>query len=279
MTKQVLTTAFKRMKRRGIVVPTIKTTDNTTKSVASIYEKNFDLLEKDLLKNLAEYNVESKNGVIVKDSFEGLIEYLRRSDMMRNFSEPLQTVNKYEQLKRRLNQQFDEAIDHFFRDFFEDADANSIVTIKYKLNKDEVFKHRLKVIKSLYIDNAVKRIDGEQNDLKKNFLEKMIDYVEGDAKKLDIKDLVKQMKKTSVKEARFFARDQFCKFNKALLIASFKEADVTKVKLITCMDAAVRKEHKAWNNKIYRIDEIPQEWYDDYNCRCGAIAVEYESAA
>jgi hypothetical protein len=278
--------AFKKMRRRGIVTPTIAMTDKTTRTVAELYNRNLKALEKEIKDNLGEYNVQqSKPGVIVKDSMLGLVNYLKALGANNPLSKEIignvkilinknEDIEPYKKLKARLNNQFGEASDHFFKDFFEDADDRLIVNIvKYKLDKNEVFQARIDDIRELYVNNAIERINGEQNDLKRQFLDRLTKWITGEAKELKIADILTGMKKTAVSESRFFARDQFCKFNKALLISSFRAAGVKRVRLITCKDAAVRKEHQEWNNKEFEIDEIPKEWWNDYNCRCGAIAL------
>jgi SPP1 gp7 family putative phage head morphogenesis protein len=277
--------AYKKMKRRGIVTPTIKLTDMTTKSVSELYKLNLDELESLVVKNLKEYNVPSKKGVLVKDSLEGLVSYLQRLGKESTFVKKIignievlinsdKDLYHYEKLKKRLRNQFGEVSDHFFKDLYEDADDELVTRlVRFALDKNDVFEKRIADLKELYINNAIERINGEQNSLKERFLQRLVDWSTNKTEDLDVKDIIKEMKKTSVREARFFARDQFCKFNKALLISSFRAAGVKTVRLITCQDAAVRPDHKDWNKKIFDIENIPYGWWNDYNCRCGAIAI------
>lgn len=278
--------AFKKMRKRGIVVPTIAMTDKTTRTVAELYKKNLKELEKEIIDNLEEYNIQqSKPGAIVKDSMLGLVNYLKALGANNPLAKEIignvkvlvnknEDIEPYKKLKARLNSQFGSSADHFFKDFFEDADDRLIVSlVKYKLDKNEVFQARINDIQELYVNNAIARINGEQNDLKKQFLDRLTKWITGENDELKIADILLDMKKSAVNEARFFARDQFCKFNKALLIASFRAAGVKRVRLITCKDAAVRPDHQEWNNKEFAIDDIPIGWWQDYNCRCGAIAL------
>jgi SPP1 gp7 family putative phage head morphogenesis protein len=285
MKVKTVKTAFSKMKKRGIITPPISLTDMTTKSVKEIYHLNLDRLEQELLKHLEVYNVEHDKSVIVKDSIEGLINYLERLGTDSPFVKKIlgnveillnagTDLYHYDKLKKRMYNQFGKASNHFFKDLFEDADENLVSNLfKYKLNKNDVFEKRIDDIKELYIDNAINRIAGEQNDLKKRFLQRLTNWVTGESQTIDVKDVITEMKKTAVSEARFFARDQFCKFNKALLIASFKAAGVKRVKLTTCKDRAVRPEHRSWEGLIFGIDNIPNAWWNDYNCRCGAIPI------
>lgn len=277
--------AFQRMKRRGMVVTPITLTDLTTRSVKEVYYKSLNELEKEVLKNLETYNVEHDKSVIVKDSIEGLINHLSSLGKDSVFVKKLignieillsadEDPYHYEKLKKRMSNQFGKASDYFFKDLFEDADERLISSLfKYKLDKNEVFENKIEDIKDLYINNAIARIAGEQNSLKKRFLDRLTKWTTGESETLDVKDVIKEMKQTSVREARFFARDQFCKFNKALLIASFKASGVTRVKLTTCEDSAVRPSHRKWKGKIFDIDNISWAWWNDYNCRCSAVPV------
>ena len=117
----------------------------------------------------------------------------------------------------------------------------------------------------------------------------MIDWVEDRSETLDIKDVMKEMNQTSIKQSKMFARTQLSNFNKSLLIASFREAGVNKVKWITAHDRAVRgnpsglypmKNHDITNHynndgKIFDINNnaFLNEFLTAYNCRCGASAV------
>jgi SPP1 gp7 family putative phage head morphogenesis protein len=258
----------------------------TTKSVVELYNNGFDNIEKEIMSNLNDYNVTHLKGVLVKDSMEGLIAFLERqgktftSKILGNLEILIKSDSDkyhYEKLKKRMKAQFGKASDHFFKDLFEDADETLIDNLyRFKLDKNKVFEDKIESIKEDYINGAIDRIEGEQNDLKSRFLQKLVDWTQNEnQEKLDVRSLINEMKQTSVKEARFFARDTFSKFNKALLISSFKAAGVKTVKLRTVGDGAVRDSHRAWNNNVFHIDDIPQAWFDDYNCRCSAVPVEY----
>jgi SPP1 gp7 family putative phage head morphogenesis protein len=287
MKVQTVKQAYRKMRKRGIVTPPLTVTDMTTKAVKEIYHLNLDRLEKEILKNLDDYNIEHKKSVLVRDSIESLIDYISRMGEDSTFVKKLvgnleimmnadTDIYHYEKLKKRMRNQFGSASTHFFKDLFEDSDENLVNNLfKYKLDKNDVFEQRIESIKESYVDNAIERIAGEQNELKKMFLKRLTDWITGTEKNLDVKDIISEMKKTAVREARFFARDQFCKFNKSLLIASFKNAGVTRVRLTTCKDGAVRQSHRAWEEKgkIFDIDNIPLAWWNDYNCRCGAVPI------
>jgi SPP1 gp7 family putative phage head morphogenesis protein len=280
--------AFQVMRRKGIPVPTLRLFDAVTRSIKKIYNDNLDLIQSELLENAEKYDLNKEKSIIIKDSAYNLIEYLEK---IRSGLESIPvrgatiTAGKIEdnenikQLQRILKGQFESSEKTFFREFYQDGDDRVMnFLISFSLDKDKIFQSKIDKLRELYINNAVERIAGEQNELKKSFLEKMTKWVEGEEKELDVKDLIKQMKKTSAREAKFFARDQFCRFNKSLLIASLKEAGCEYVIWSTVRDQAVRETHRALEGKIFHIDNLPEE-IDDYSCRCSLIPIWQEDYA
>lgn len=255
-------TAFKRMRARGIFTPPIKIYDMTSRMIKKYYYDNLEEISRLIEKYAEDYGVEKDGSVLVKDSVFDLIAVVKN----KLFGEKI-----YRTIMKQFRSQMSAVQKSFFKDFYKDADPKmENFLIKMSLSKKDVFHGKLASMKETYIDNAVKRIEGEQDELRKSFLQKLVDWTEGRSKKLDIDNVLKEMKGTAVKESRFFARDQFGKFNKSLLIASFREAGVKKVELMTCHDGAVRLTHRKWDGEVFDIDKIPQEWWEDYNCRCGA---------
>jgi SPP1 gp7 family putative phage head morphogenesis protein len=280
--------AFKKMRRQGIPVPTLRLFDAVTKSIKKIYNDNLDLIQKELLEKAEKYDLSKEKSIIIKDSAYNLIEYLEK---IRSGLESIPvrgatiTAGKIEdnenikQLQRILKGQFESSEKTFFREFYQDGDDRVMnFLISFSLDKDKIFQSKIDRLRELYINNAVERIAGEQNELKKSFLEKVTKWVEGEEKELDVKDLIKQMKKTSAREAKFFSRDQFCRFNKSLLIASLEEAGCEYVIWRTVKDGAVRDTHRELEGKIFHIDNLPEE-IDDYNCRCGLTPIWQEDYA
>ncbi len=72
--------------------------------------------------------------------------------------------------------------------------------------------------------------------------------------------------------SKFFSRDQFSRFNRALTIATYDGAGAKWVQWVTVGDQRVRKSHRRLQNKIFRIDDLPKE-YLDYLCRCALLPV------
>jgi len=144
----------------------------------------------------------------------------------------------------------------------------------FSIDKQKLYNDNMSEIRRLYIDNATRRIAGEKDLLKRKLLQKIDDYVVGKSDVLDIRALTKQMLGSSAHMARFFARDQLSRLNKATAIATFVNAGVTKVKWVTAHDVRVRSTHAALDGQIFDINALPDE-VDDYNCRCALVPVEY----
>jgi SPP1 gp7 family putative phage head morphogenesis protein len=140
------------------------------------------------------------------------------------------------------------------------------------LPAQEVFGQRIAYIRNLYLDDAVKRMEGEEDDLKRTFLGRLTEWAEGEAKELDVSDIVEKMKETAGNRARFFARDQFSRFNRSVMVASYQSAEAKFYEWLTSNDERVRESHKERNHRIYTHDELlaDPEWHS-YNCRCGFV--------
>jgi uncharacterized protein with gpF-like domain len=152
-----------------------------------------------------------------------------------------------------------------------------------------VFRGRIERMRELYLDEAVARVAGEQDDLKAQFLAKMGDWIEGRTEKLDVGGLVAEMQETSARRAKFFARDQYSRMERDLAVASYEEAQADYVEWLTSNDARVRPvpgakarpgdyhglplgNHRARNHRIYTVEALlaDPEW-KAYNCRCGFV--------
>lgn len=144
----------------------------------------------------------------------------------------------------------------------------------FSIDKQKLFNDNMEQLNRLYLDNCRERIKGEENYLKKQFLERLNDYVIGKSDKLDVTDIVNNLHDSGEHMAQFFARDQLSRFNKAVTLATFQSAGVTKIKWITSHDVRVRDSHKALDGHVFSVDALPPE-IDDYNCRCGLVPVEW----
>ena len=156
-----------------------------------------------------------------------------------------------------------------------DADQRTAGIIQsFSIDKKQFFEDNMRAVRTLYLENSLDRIKGEESEIKKKIIQKIIDYANGTSDTLELADLVKAGYEGADRYARLFARDQMQRFNKACTIATFKSAAVTKVKWVTCNDIRVRKTHKALNGKVFDVNNLPKE-VDDYNCRCGLVPVEW----
>jgi len=174
-----------------------------------------------------------------------------------------------------LEKIFFESQSSFSKKFSGDAgDTMQRIIKSFSIDKQKLYNDNMAEIRRLYIDNSIRRIAGEKDLLKRKLLQKIDDYVVGKSDVLDIRALTKQMLGSSARMARFFARDQLSRLNKATAIATFVNAGVTKVKWVTAHDVRVRSTHAALDGQIFDINALPDE-VDDYNCRCVLVPVEY----
>ncbi len=183
-------------------------------------------------------------------------------------------------LRTRLNGLLVGAQRGFLTDLLEDADARTIEALNsMSIPSFEVFSQRLAELRTLYLDGAVERIAGEADDLKKSFLQKLVAWAEGETKTLNVSKLMAEMKDTSARRARFFARDQFSRFNRSLMVASYIQAEAPYCEWLTSNDERVRQAHVERNHKIFSMHGLlaDPEW-QSYNCRCGFAPV-YELTA
>ena len=143
------------------------------------------------------------------------------------------------------------------------------------LPSQEVFGQRIRYIRELYLDDAVMRIQGEEDDLKAGFLSRLVAWAEGESKTIDVADIVEKMRETAGNRARFFARDQFSKFNRSVMIASYESAEAKFYEWLTSNDVRVRETHRERNHRIYTHEELLEdpEW-KSYNCILPGAKIE-----
>lgn len=246
---------LQRQKNRGVAKPSLALEDMMARSVAAQY--------KAILSDLAEV---LPGEVLVRDvSPSEILAKLRALQGKGGV--------QVQKLRRRLNALLVKGQDEFFKRFLNTIDPRTRrLLVSMSVDKEEAFKDRLARLRTLYLDDAVKRVEGETDLLKKRFLKRLVDWAEGRTERLEVSKLMDEMAQTSVRRARFFARDQFSKFNKALTIASFQEAEAPYVEVITVGDGRVRPSHRLWNHKLFTVEGLQRDKrYDDYNCRCGFV--------
>ena len=170
-------------------------------------------------------------------------------------------------LRQRLNRQFVAETERVIRDLLADGGERLARELgSFSIPAMEAFGSRLAGIRDLYLDDAAARIDGEQDELKRTFLERLEAWATTGGE-LDVADIVERMKEAADGRAKFFARDQFSRFNRSVAVASYREAGAEFAEWLTSNDTRVRPEHKARNHRIYTQAELEAdpEW-KSYNC-------------
>ena len=164
----------------------------------------------------------------------------------------------------------------FYKKFLRDAGTALKGRMSaFSLDKRLLFTEQIAAVMNEYLEQSKTRLDWYAYDLKQQFIQGLQDYVNGKSDTFSLPEVVNKLGSLGNVKARFFARDQMARFNKALTLATYKAAGVRTVRWMTCNDSRVRASHAALNGKVFPIDAIPKE-KDDWNCRCGLIPVEYE---
>jgi hypothetical protein len=259
---------FRRMRERGIPQPSIRREDLFARSVAAEFESLFEGLVPVVAEAAIDFDVTVKKEfgetVIVHDAAPDAI--IRR--LMELMGGRLVDVGR---LRLRLNSLLVGAQRKFMEDLLNDADPRTLKALaSMSIPATEVFRARIGELRDLYLDNAEDRIVVEGDNLKREFLQKLVDWAKGETTVLNVSALMAEMRDTSARRARFFARDQFSRFNRSLLIGTYRQAEAPYVEWLTCGDDRVRPTHVARNHKIYTIPGLlaDVEWHS-YNCRCG----------
>jgi SPP1 gp7 family putative phage head morphogenesis protein len=282
---------FNKLQKHGIPRPIFSVENAMTKHLTKTYE---DIL----LRVLKDFQRVSKNsGLTTDNELEDLAKFFEKLQGKENSIEQrANMVMALENLKREWlesedDPEFDEYSDEwrakldnvlfknqaqFLKRLQEDGSEKFKNRLfDFSIDKQKLFNANMKGIRDLYLDNSIARIKGEENLLKKRFLEQVTAWVIGESDVLDIREITKALQHDSSRMARFFARDQLSRLNKAVMISGYKAAKATKVKWLTVGDIRVRSSHAKLNGKIFDIDNLPEE-INDYNCRCGLMPVEWE---
>lgn len=268
---------FQRMKRQGIVMPPFRIEDSVTRLLTGHYDrlltkmaqaiKSVRMMEKVTIDSKYRQTKRLVAGNLTTDGLYQEIMGQLQDAILRSVG------SDKEKLEKKLRFFLKASQDHFFENFLEDADEKVRLRVEFALDKDEVFQQRMSFLIQDYLDVSLKRITWEENHLKNEFLRQLTDFALGNSPDLEsIKAVMEKMKETSVREARFFARDQFARLNKSLTLASFSQAEVKMVQWLTVGDGRVRPTHKALNRKYFPMNNLPEEMHD-YNCRCAMVPV------
>lgn len=293
---------FDRMQRQGIPRPLF----SLERKLAKLMQKTFN---KEIKKMLQRFKSKLKEKGLVpseltQDGPDDLIEFLRllrqQDEESRKRLEELDRKLKIQSVASELEAEWNEpyvtdpesmelsALEEQLAKILKtnqegylqrlEADASPLfekVLTSFSIDKQKLFDDNMSEIRRLYINNSIQRIQGEEDLIKKTFLQRLTDYVEGRSDSLNIHDIVNILYQRSKSMSQFFARDQLARLNKATTLSTFSTAGVTKVKWVTTHDVRVRPSHKKLDGKIFDVNNLPPE-VDDYNCRCGLVPVEYK---
>ena len=283
---------FLRMARQGFPRPLFFLQDRLAKILAKRYKALVRRLMKDIRIKM------SANGVVMDAAPEDDAEWLLSLSKQLKQSADLaartgmsfianelyrEWFDEDQEELARLDEQFTGDIDRvlkrdqkeFLGRLMSDADDQTERLFEsFSIDKKELFDKIMGDVRKLYVDNSLKRIAGEEDWLKREMLKRINSWATNEADELTLDDLTKYAYERGDHIARLFARDQMQRFNKAVTLATYQGAKVTKVKWVTCGDQRVRDSHRELNGLVFDIDKIPAE-KDDYNCRCGLVPVEW----
>lgn len=281
------------MQRMGIPQPPFRLENKFTKYLTNVYDLALKKLLGDFLGQVRSVLIKDK-AMTTDGTLEDLLSYFEnngKKDSARLLQERMQLGSVASTLREMWDQaeveipdlaEFMDAYlredtDEFFRKFNADA-SDKILGIMddFTISKEELFEQHKDMLRELYIQNCKERILSGLNYQKEVFLKKLLDYVEGRSQRLDIALITEALEDNDERMARFFARDQMARFNKALTLSTFLDAGVTKVKWVTTHDQRVRDSHRVLDGQVFDINNLPDE-LNDYNCRCGLIPVEYSN--
>ena len=308
---------FLRMQRQGIPRPLFSLQDRLAKVLNARYRRMIRKLMGELKARL------TRNGITLdaspEENLDELLEFF--SDMGEEARKENQKIadkanmqfvanelenewfNEDQEELERLDLMYEGDLDDNFRPVLEKifrteqddylaklkADAGikmQNIIESFEINKNKFFEDNMAAMRTLYIDNSLQRIKGEEDLLKRKIISRIIDYATGKTDTLILNDLTKECYEGSDHLSRLFARDQMQRFNKACTLSTFKSAGVTKVKWMTANDGRVRNKdyrdkqgrlhraHTKLQGMVFSVNDLPLE-IDDYNCRCGLIPVEW----
>lgn len=249
------------LRKKKVPVPSIRREDRMARTLAAEYEKLFGSLR-----------ASARGGPVAV--MQRLQELVGEGGV------------DVERLRARLNAQLTAETRRSIEDLIGRGGKLSERLETMALPAREVFSQKMRYLRELYLDDAVERWRGEEDDLKRSFLGKLAEWAETGGE-LEVGNLIDAMEETSARRARFFARDQFAKFNRAVTVAGYQQAEVRYYEWLTSNDARVRppasgkdgpgeylgmplNNHRVRNHRIYTLEELLADpEYQSYNCRCG----------
>lgn len=249
------------LRKKKVPVPSLKREDQMARTLAAEYEKLF--------------------GSLRASARDGPVAVLHRLQELVG-----EGGVDVERLRSRLNAQLVAETRRSIEDLIGRGGRMAEELETMALPAREVFSQKMRYLRELYLDDAVERWRGEEDDLKRAFLGKLTEWAE-EGGELEVGSMIDRMEETSARRARFFARDQFAKFNRAVTVAGYQQADVRYYEWLTSNDARVRPpagkgdgpgeylgmplgNHRIRNHRVYTLEELLADpEYQSYNCRCG----------
>lgn len=226
-----------------------------------------DLLP-EIRKLAEEYDLRMEKGELVRDALnvQGLLWRIADLIGSRGLDE--------EELRGSLNEQLIRAEAGWFKRFETEGQAGvRNMILGMELSSQEVFARVIEEMRALYLDEAVERVLGEQDDLKASFILRLGEWIEGGSKRLDVDGLIEEMRERSGKRGKLFARDQYSRMERSLSLATIQHADAPYVEVLSSNDARVRPTHREWNHQVFTPEGLlADERWKDYNCRCAFVA-------
>ena len=224
------------MYRMGIPRPPFALENQMYKRLKRIVLETAKKVLRDFAAEARMNNLYFKDGQLVNDGSETLKDLMdffdemgRQEEARSKFINEMKMSSIGASLKERWLQEADmndeiddeeenalvEALETFFKKDQEkmletlkkDASEKHNVRVTFSLDKQKIFDENMAGLRKRYIDNSIKRIRGEQNDIKKAFLRRLVDYATGKTETLEIGDVMRQIVEIGDGMARMFARD------------------------------------------------------------------------
>lgn len=260
---------FTRMRNRGAIPPPIRVIQAVIEVTMREFEAELAEIQKLVALTAAHHGVKVAGTMDAEPGDYDLIVDAMRERLGRRIRGDVVDANTVSMLKK----QFLDAQTDFFREFEEDANEETKARVVAAISRGDTFRNRLDTIERGYLKDAIEKIVDGKSRLRKTFIYLFSDWIRGmtpDLKGLD--QVMEEVRAEGGRFSRFFARDQFSRFNRALTISTYSEAGAKWVQWAAVMDGRTRLTHRKLNGKIFAIDDLPKE-YLDWLCRCGLIPV------
>lgn len=283
---------FAKMQRRGAILPPFRLQDSIARLIQNYYERVISTIDKHVTSRAIH------KGTAIKDALYDPDDPLRSRTRLTNrgysksntyITDPNSFIpNEYRSLfgslvdlisgvqtegyREALGNLLTDVESDFFRQFIDDASPRIALRVQYAIDADLLFQRNTAGIREYYLDTAFERINEGKSEIRNTFIQKMGAWINGTGDSAGLADVLEDVRQEAGRFSTFFARDQMARMNKALTLASFDVAGVSKVRWLTVGDSRVRPSHKALKGEVFPINKLPKQIHD-YNCRCALIPV------